>query len=164
MSAKQSFSTMASLSARDHEGVFCHQFSVPESAIDINGHVNNLEYLKWMQEIAVAHSAARGWNWDRYRQEGGSWVVRSHFIEYLRPSHVGDNLILLTWIGGFSHRSSPRHYLFMRADDHRPLVRARTEWVYVDAETGRPKPVPQAFREQFMVIADEHLALDTFRL
>lgn len=160
MSDTQRNSSMARSLDPDHRGVYSRRFTVPESAIDLNGHVNNLEYLKWMQEIAMAHSAARGWNWDRYRQEGSSWVVRSHSIEYLRPSHAGDDLLLLTWIGGFSHRSSPRHYLLLRADDHRPLARAKTEWVYVDAGTGRPRPVPEAFRDAFIVIDDERQALD----
>lgn len=163
MSDTQPDSRTASHETMDQQGIFSRRFTVPESAIDINGHVNNLEYLKWMQEIALAHSAARGWHWDRYQQEGSSWVVRSHLIEYLRPAHAGDDLRLLTWIGGFSHRSSPRHYLFLRADDHRPVVRAKTEWVYVDAGTGRPRPVPEAFRNAFTVIDDERRVLDIFR-
>ena len=39
-------------------GVFVHTFTVPPEAIDVNGHVNNLEYLRWMQEVATRHSAA----------------------------------------------------------------------------------------------------------
>jgi acyl-CoA thioester hydrolase len=39
-----------------------------------------------MQDIAIEHSAAAGWPMARYVELGAGWVVRSHFIEYLRPA------------------------------------------------------------------------------
>ena len=62
--------------------VFSHRFTVPKSAIDLNGHVNNIEYLRWMQEVATAHSAFCGWDLERYIETQSSWVVRSHHIDY----------------------------------------------------------------------------------
>jgi len=38
--------------------IFVHTFSVPAAAIDVNRHVNNLEYLHWMQDVATARSVA----------------------------------------------------------------------------------------------------------
>ena len=38
--------------------IFVRDFTVPGTAIDVNHHVNHLEYLRWMQDIAVEHSAA----------------------------------------------------------------------------------------------------------
>ena len=68
---------------------------IPVAAGDIDGneHVNNLAYLRWMQEAAWAHSTAQGWTRERYRELGSGWFVRSHFIEYLRPAHPGDVLL-----------------------------------------------------------------------
>ena len=37
-----------------------HEFTVPESAVDQNGHVNNVVYVQWMQDVAVLHSDAVG--------------------------------------------------------------------------------------------------------
>ena len=34
--------------------------SIPKSAIDENGHVNNVTYVQWMQDIAVEHYASIG--------------------------------------------------------------------------------------------------------
>ncbi|TDI75708.1 MAG: hypothetical protein E2O87_01560, partial [Bacteroidetes bacterium] len=35
--------------------VFSHQFTVPSSTIDTQGHVNNLAFLEWCLEAAEAH-------------------------------------------------------------------------------------------------------------
>jgi acyl-CoA thioester hydrolase len=137
------------------QGVFSHTFSVPEAAIDGNGHANNLEYLRWMQEVAVAHSDAQGWTPARYAATGTSWVIRSHAIEYLRPAYAGESLRVLTWVGGFAEQESPRHYLFWRDRDRKVLARARTLWVFVDAAPGRARAIPPEFRSAFEVVADE---------
>ena len=141
-------------------GLFIHSFDVPESAIDINRHVNNLEYLRWMQGVATAHSTACGWSLERYLQARCSWVIRSHHIEYLRPSFAGEKLLLATWIAGMSEQTSPRRYLFLRADDRQIIARAETLWVFVNGRTGRARNIPQDLRDDFTVIADEGAVLD----
>lgn len=144
--------------------VYVRRIRVPPGAIDLNGHTNNLEYLRWMQEIALAHSAARGWTLARYRSLGATWVVRSHHIEYLRPTHAGDELLLLTWVEALGRRQSPRGYCFVRSHDLKPVVRARTQWVFVDAASGRPREIPSIFHEDLQTVPDEATALTHIRL
>ncbi|MCX9155988.1 acyl-CoA thioesterase [Niveibacterium sp. 24ML] len=139
--------------------VYAHRFTVPKSAIDLNGHVNNVEYLRWMQEAATLHSANCGWDVDRYLQTGSSWVVRSHQVDYLRPAFAGDALTVITWVAGFAMQTSPRRYIIRRDTDDQILVRAETVWTYVDARSGRAAEIPAEFRECFDVIEDEALAL-----
>ena len=136
-------------------GVFAHTFTIPDTAMDGNGHVNNLEYLRWMQEVAMAHSDAQGWDLARYAESGTSWVVRSHAIEYLRPAFAGEALTVLTWIEGFEGQESLRHYLFWRERDRKVLAKARTLWVFVDAATGRARSILAEFQSAFEVVADE---------
>jgi acyl-CoA thioester hydrolase len=144
-------------------GLFAHTFAVPDAAIDVNGHANNLEYLRWMQEVATAHSDAQGWTLARYAETRTSWVIRSHAIEYLRPAFAGETLTVLTWIGGFDRQESPRHYLFWRERDRKILAKARTLWVFVDAESGRAQTIPGTFRSAFEVVADEKEVLRMLR-
>jgi acyl-CoA thioester hydrolase len=146
-----------------HPGVFAHTFTIPAASMDGNGHVNNLEYLRWMQEIAMAHSDARGWDLARYGEAGSSWVVRSHAIEYLRPAFAGEALTVLTWIEGFEQQESLRHYLFWRERDRKVLAKSRTLWVYVDATTGRARPIPAEFRSAFDLVPDEKEVLRALR-
>ena len=91
-----------------HAGVYTRRFPVPADAIDVNGHVNNLAYVAWMQEIAIEHSAAAGWPLERYQAIGAAWVVRSHFVEYLRPLFLGEPLAVHTWVPRFDQRWTPR--------------------------------------------------------
>ena len=141
-------------------GVHAHRFAVGPESIDGNGHVNNLEYLRWMQEVAIAHSAAAGWPMERYAAEGSAWVVRKHAIEYVRPAFEGERLIALTWVEGFRAHVSPRGYLFWRERDRVVIAMSQTLWVYVDAASGRPAKVPAAFRERFDLVAGESAVLD----
>ena len=136
----------------DAPGVFARTFSVPEDAIDELGHVSNLKYLAWMQDIAIQHSAERGWPVERYLENGAVWVVRSHFITYLRPAFAGETITLGTWVAELKQRSSSRRYLVRRASDQQALVEAETVWVYVDRQSGRPRRIPDELRASFDVI------------
>ena len=62
--------------------VYQHRVQVVAADIDVQGHVNNLVYLKWMQDAAVAHSLNKGWGQSEYDSMQCGWVVRSHQIEY----------------------------------------------------------------------------------
>jgi acyl-CoA thioester hydrolase len=137
----------------DAPGVFARTFSVPEDAIDELGHVSNLKYLAWMQDIAIQHSAARGWPVERYLENGAVWVVRSHFITYLRPAFAGETITLGTWVAELKQRSSSRRNLVRRASDQQALVEAETIWVYVDRQSGRPRRIPDELRAAFDVIS-----------
>ena len=144
-------------------GLFLHALSVPEAAIDGNGHANNLEYLRWIQDAATAHSDAVGWTLARYREARSTWVIRSHQVDYLRPAFAGEALVVATWVGGFAAQTSPRHCLVWRPGDAKVLVRATTLWVHVDAATGRAAAIPEPLRAAFPVLTDESAVLQALR-
>jgi len=129
--------------------LFTTTFTIPEEAIDELGHVSNLKHIAWMQEIAIQHSAAQGWPVERYLQSGAVWVVRSHFITYLRPAYQGELITIRTWIGEIKQRSCVRKYLVLRATDQSVLVEAETKWVYIDRRSGRPVRIPSDLRNAF---------------
>lgn len=130
--------------------LFQHHLLIGPESIDRNGHVNNIEYVRWMQEAALAHSAKRGLVDELYAELGATWVARSHFIEYLRPAFVGESLRVETWIADFGRSRSRRKYRFVREADGLELARAETLWVYVSRETGRPLPIHQRVVDLFM--------------
>lgn len=134
--------------------IYTQDIVVAETDIDVQGHVNNTRYVGWMQDVAVAHSAAQGWPMDRYVKEGAGWVVRQHTITYRRPSFLGESVTACTWISSFSPRQSARRYLFWRAADKVVLAEAETQWVFIDLSTGRPAKVPQSLREAFEIVED----------
>jgi acyl-CoA thioester hydrolase len=85
----------------------------------------------------------------RYLQGEAVWVVRSHFITYIRPAFEGETITLQTWVAEIKQRSSVRKYLVMRTNDQSVLVEAETNWVYVDRKSGRPLRIPEALRAAF---------------
>lgn len=123
------------------EHVFRHRFTVPASAVDQNGHVNNVVYIQWMQDVATMHFNAVGGT-NLMQQAGATWVVRSHNIEYLSPLFAGEDVTVLTWVVNFRRVRSLRRYRFLRTGDGVLLARGETDWVFVDTASGRPCKIP----------------------
>ena len=139
---------------------YVKQLRVGADSIDVHGHVNNQEYLRWMEEIAIEHSSAQGWTMERYLNSGASWYVGSHFIEYLRPALLGDEITVYTWVAAMMERSSPRRTLFVRNASRRQiLARAETQWTFVDIRRGRSIPIPDGVRSAFEIVETEEEAL-----
>lgn len=116
-----------------------HPLRVGEPSIDGNGHVNNVEYVQWMQDAAIAHATTAGCT-AFTEAAGATWVARSHHIEYLRPAFLGDELVVRTWVVDARRSTSRRCYEFLRQDTL--IARGETEWVYIDAANGRPRRIP----------------------
>jgi acyl-CoA thioester hydrolase len=142
-----------SQSTSESEAVFRYQFVVPKEAIDGNGHVNNVVYIQWMQDIAMRHSDACGGTAALEATEE-TWVVRSHLIEYLTPAREGDLIEARTWVANFRRVGSLRRTEFERISDKRLVARGATEWVCVNEKTGRPSAIPAGVREAFPVLRD----------
>jgi acyl-CoA thioester hydrolase len=113
----------------------------PEDIDDL-GHVSNIVYLRWIQDVASAHSTAVGWTREAYQQAGCIFVVRRHEIEYLASALPGDQIELVTWIEDWALATSARMTRILRARDRRELARATTSWVLIDANSGRPRRIP----------------------
>jgi acyl-CoA thioester hydrolase len=68
---------------------------------DAYGHVNQAQYLRYMQEAAFDASAAAGYDTARYEEMGRTWLIRETEIEYLRPLRYGDSVRVTTWVDDF---------------------------------------------------------------
>ena len=128
--------------------VYSKNFLIPKSAIDENGHVNNVEYVRWMQDIAIEHYAAIG-GVNLMQLSGATWVVREHKIEYLLPAFAGEEIEIRTWVENVRRVRSLRKYEFVRKSDGKLLVQGETDWVFVDAKTGMPLAIPPEVSELF---------------
>ncbi len=128
-----------------------HDFTVPEGSVDVNGHVNNVEYLRWMQAAAERHAEASGCA-GATRAAGAAWVVRVHRIEYFRPAFGGERIAALTWVSDFRRVRSLRKYRFFRVTDEALLAEGETDWIFVDARSGRPRSAPAEVMGVFAVL------------
>lgn len=135
------------------DAVYTYRFSVPESALDQLGHVNNVQYVAWMQEAAVRHYESIG-GVPLAEAIGATWVVRSHKIEYLAPAYAGEEIEVCTWVVNLRRVRSLRRYAFVRPRDKVLLVRGETDWVFIDLESGRPRAVPPEVAQIFPLLLD----------
>lgn len=120
---------------------FSWTFSVPPEVIDVHGHVNNVAYVQWMQDVAIRHTTAVDGN-KSAEKAGIIWVARSHEIEYLRPLFEGDEVRIETAIEDTQRATSVRMYEFTRVTDDKVVARGRTNWVCLDRVSGRPRVIP----------------------
>jgi acyl-CoA thioester hydrolase len=138
------------------------KLTVTTESIDAVGHVNNREYLRWMEDIAVEHSAVQGWPMERYFERGNAWVASTHFLEYLRPAFAGDQLDIYTWIGTWDRRTSVRRYAVTR--QRKLIARGETCWTFVELASGRACDLPAAVTAAFFVVADDDPELKSLGL
>lgn len=122
-------------------------FKVRHYECDAYGHLNNANYLRYMEEAAFEASASVGYPKERYEGMGFLWLARETEVEYLLPVLYGDMLHVTTYVGDFRRVRSRRFYEIRRGDEL--VARANTDWVYIDAATGAPAAVPQAMIEAF---------------
>jgi acyl-CoA thioester hydrolase len=111
---------------------------VPDTDIDPLGHVNNVAFVRYVQEVAVAHWRAVV---SPEVRAAFTWVVRRHELEYLKPALPGDELALVTWVGEPSGATWERFTEIRRSGEDKAIVKARTVWALLDAVTGRPRRV-----------------------
>lgn len=138
-------------------GTSSHQVVVTAVASDIDelAHVSNLVYVRWVQEVAQAHSAAVGWDHPQYRDLGAVFVVRKHEILYVLPVIEGEEVELVTWIAWWRGASSERRTLVRRRNDGVVVARAATLWAFIDFATGRPKRIPKEIVAAFGLAATD---------
>ncbi|MGD8862786.1 MAG: thioesterase family protein [Myxococcales bacterium] len=127
------------------------ELDVADDDLDELGHVNNAVYVRWLQDVAWAHSRAVGFGLPEYTALGGVFVVRRHEIEYLLPAGKGDRVQLITHVAWWKGATCERHTQVRRASDGALLARARTLWAYVSLDGGRPRRIPKPVLEAFSV-------------
>lgn len=136
--------------------IYEYPLTVTDEMIDGQGHVNNLEYVRWMQDAAVAHSNAQGWSSQRYRESGAGWVARSHKIEYLQASFAGESIVVYTWVHDMRKIRSLRKYKIVRGDaDNTVLAVAETDWAYIAMEHRVPRRIPPEVANAFIIVPPE---------
>ena len=112
--------------------------TVEDSDLDQNKHVNNVVYVKWMENVAIKNSSSWGLTPEFYLQLGATWVARRHTIDYLHQAFLGDELIIRTWISEIKKVSSVRSYEIIRPADGLTIATGETLWAFVNISDGRP--------------------------
>ena len=116
---------------------FSFTLIVTKSELDALNHVNNVTYLKWVQNVAEKH-----WNSIVNAESGNKyvWVVIRHEIDYFLPAILNDEITITTYIGDSYGVKSERFVEIKKAD--KLLAKAKTIWCLLDKNTMKPVKVP----------------------
>jgi acyl-CoA thioester hydrolase len=131
---------------------FSYTFTVPESDADAHGHVNNIQYLVYVIEIATKHwqELARP-EWE----ESLTFFVRRHELDYKRAARPGDVLKITTWVGEPTAATWERFVEITHEESSVVVLSARSVWVLIDSATQRPKRIPAEIRKVFFSYTNE---------
>jgi acyl-CoA thioester hydrolase len=117
-----------------------YRLTIPVMPDDIDelNHVNNVIYLRWVQDAAFAH-------WNTAASEDlkakCKWVVLRHEIDYHMPALPGDIIEACTWIDHAEGPRQRRYVAILRNADQKILASATTFWCLLDAQSNRPRKI-----------------------
>jgi len=129
-------------------GAYTTRRRVAWHQLDTAGHLNSAWYLSLMEDVALGAAEHAGWPLARVTEHDLALYARQHRIEYLRPALFGEELRVTTYLSAMRRSTALRHYWVELASGE-PVARAQTVWVCVDAQTGRPAPIPQDWLRDF---------------
>lgn len=126
---------------------FTQRITARPEDIDVLGHVNNAVWVRWIQDVAVAH-------WDAVAPEAHRaayiWVVTRHEIDYRGNVSAGETVTAETWVPQPPRGARfDRHMRFV-GDDGKVRVEAKTTWALLDRASGRLVRVPAEVAAPFL--------------
>ncbi|MCU0240627.1 MAG: acyl-CoA thioesterase [Pyrinomonadaceae bacterium] len=123
---------------------FSHSFIVNSNHLDEQNHVNNVVYVQWIQDVAVAH-------WrnlvSQDIQAKYSWILLRHEIDYKQQSFENDEITSTTWVGKATKVTCERFTEIKRGETL--LVKAKSLWCMIDFDTKKPVKISDKIREMF---------------
>lgn len=126
---------------------FIQQITARPEDIDELGHVNNAVWVRWIQQVAVAHWHAVA---PREDQDAYFWVVTRHEIDYRGNVAAGETVTAETWVPNPPRGARfDRHMRFTGADG-RVKVEAVSTWALIEKASGRLMRVPPAMAAPFL--------------
>ena len=123
---------------------FSHSFVVSARDIDEQNHINNVAYVRWIQDAAVAHWFSIA---DDETRERFTWIVVRHEIDYKKQAFENESVTIETWVGEPTLVSWERFTEITRAEDL--LVKARSVWCLIDRETMKPARISNELKKLF---------------
>lgn len=132
--------------------IFDLKIKVKPEHIDVLGHVNNVVYVQWMQDVATAHIETLGVGLTQYLEMQHAMVAVEHHVQYRKAALLNDDIILRTWFNDINALYSFRQYAFFRESDQSLLFTGSTKWACIEIASGRPKRMSPTFIQAYQPI------------
>jgi acyl-CoA thioester hydrolase len=115
---------------------FSIEIVTQQGDIDEMNHVNNVVYVRWVQEVATAHWLSMA---SRDLRDNYSWMLLRHEIDYLGQAFLGDHLTGTTWVGEAKGATFERFVELIK--DGKVITKSRTVWALLDSKTLKPRRI-----------------------
>ena len=112
-------------------------------------HVNNAEYVRWIDQIAELATDAAGFTRAWMLASDRMWFVARHEIDYRGEVFSGDELQVATWLDTWTRTTVRQHTAIVRPADQRLVCFAATRWAYVNLTSRRPARIPTEMQDAF---------------
>jgi acyl-CoA thioester hydrolase len=112
--------------------------------LDMQRHVNNCTYMSYMQTAALENGAAIGWSAQKILKQYVLAMSFSH-VQYQRQAAIGDELEITSYLSDIGSASLSRHDTISLMSSGATLARGHSRWVWLDAESLKPRRIPAAF-------------------
>ncbi len=133
---------------------FCYKITAAKKMIDANNHVNNVVYVQLMQDAATAHAVYVGDTKQTSLELNYTWVTKTHFIDYIKPIFLGEEVLIKTWVEEIKMSSCLRKYSFENPSG-KVFTRAQTVYVTIDPARQRPVPIPEKIKKLYPIFKSQ---------
>lgn len=124
--------------------VYTKEIVVGPEHLDQNQHVNNVQYVKWVEEMASEH-------WEKVKHltkyKNDYWVMYDHHIQYRKQVFLGDILLMKTYPLEPEGIKQPRKVEFYKNGEL--VVDSRTLWILCNYLTHRVVRIESDWLEVF---------------
>lgn len=118
--------------------------TVSESDLDALNHVNNVQYVQWVQDIAEKHWLTRA---SETILKDHFWVMLSHHIQYKQPALLDDVITIKTYVVKSEGVTSTRMVEFIKGNTL--LAKSETQWCFMSKTTLKPTRITEAVKKLF---------------
>ncbi len=128
---------------------FSIEIVAQQSDIDELNHVNNVVYVRWVQEVAAAHWQSMA---SAELRNIFSWMLLRHEIDYLGQAFLGDRITGTTWVGEAKGATFERFVNLSK--EGKIITKSRTVWCLLDAKTLKPKRIDKMMIELLVMASN----------
>ena len=129
-----------------HENFF-HNLKIYYEDTDSGGVVYYANYLKFLERARTEALYSIGYSNNKILEKFESLIiVKSRNIEYKKPSHLEDELMVRSFVKSITKTSFFMNQIITKAEE--TIVEAQVHLVFVSKE-GKPKKIPEEIYSKF---------------
>jgi len=124
--------------------IFEKEIIVEKQHLDGNNHVNNVQFVSWVEEIAAGH-------WEAVKHlcpyTNDFFFLNEHNIQYKKQVFLSEKLLMRTYPIPPTGVKQPRKVEFYR--DGELVVDSLTHWILINHQTQKIVRLPQDWLDDF---------------